>query len=430
MVRRGSSERAGRSASRKSGWTLDQLRARARDSLEHARRRRRRRVRQAALAAALRRRRLRRPGDLRARCAASSARRKRPLHYLAIPPSLFATVVERARHGRAAREGARVVVEKPFGRDLASARALNRTLHAVFPESSIFRIDHYLGKEPVQNLLYFRFANAFLEPIWNRNYVDSVQITMAEDFGVAGPRRASTTRRARSATSSQNHLLQVVAHPGDGAAGRRRRRGDPRREGRACSRRSRRSTPTHVVRGQFRGYRDEPGVAPDSTVETFAAVRLHDRHLALGGRAVLHPRRQVPAGRRATEVLVRAQAAAARRSSARATSAPELPALPARPRRDRAGGRRARQAPGEAMVGQRRSSWSRRKSRRDEMRAYERLLGDAMRGDASLFARQDTVEAQWRIVESDPRRRRRCTCTSRARGGPPRRMAWWRPDAG
>jgi len=187
----------------------------------------------------------------------------RPLYYLAIPPDLFATVAEGLAKADCDK-GARVIVEKPFGRDLDSAQALNRTLHKSFPESAIFRIDHYLGKEPVQNLLYFRFANSFLEPIWNSNYVQSVQVTMAEDFGVEG--RGSFYEEVGAIRDVvQNHMLEVVAlltmeapivHDPDALRDEKQR----------AFRAMRPLAPTDVVRGQFRGYRNEKGVAPDSQV--------------------------------------------------------------------------------------------------------------------------------------------------------------------
>ena len=197
---------------------------------------------------------------------------QRPAHYLAIPPSLFATVVEGLGKSSAAKD-ARVIVEKPFGRDLASAQELNRVLHAVFPEAAIFRIDHYLGKEPVENLLYYRFANSFLEPIWNRNYVHSVQITMAENFGVQGRGRFYEEVGALRDVV-QNHLLQTAAilamEPPVGGNVEALRD-----EKEKVFRAMRTLTPPDLIRGQFSGYRDEDGVAPHSDVETFAAVRVH-----------------------------------------------------------------------------------------------------------------------------------------------------------
>jgi len=312
-------------------------------------------------------------------------------HYLAIPPMLFATVVEALATSGCA-QGARVVIEKPFGHDLKSAVELNRILHQVFPEQSVFRIDHYLGKDAVENLLVFRFGNTFLEPIWNRNYVESVQITMAESFGVQGRGKFyDETGCIRDVL--QNHLLQVIGFlamepPSDLYWE------SVRNEVADVFRAIPPIRPEDVVRGQFVGYRQEPGVAPASQVETSAAVRLQISSWRWDGVPFL-----IRSGKcmpvTATEVVVKLRRPPLRKLSRQDANTfrfrlgPEVAlSLSARVKR-----------PGPEMVGTTVELAAVRQESSDEADPYERLLTDAMNGDATLFVRQDAVEAAWAVVE-------------------------------
>ena len=317
----------------------------------------------------------------------------RPLHYFAIPPSMFPVVVEQlAKAGCIG--NARVVVEKPFGRDLASARELNRVLHAVLPESSIFRIDHFLGKEPVQNILYFRFSNSFLEPVWNRNYVASVQITMAEKLGMEGRGRFYEEAGAIRDVV-QNHLLEVVAllamePPVNGSAEALRD------EKVKVLKAARPLDPKRMVRGQYEGYHSEPGVAADSHVETFAAMRLEIESWRWSGVPFY-----IRAGKRmpvtATEVVVDLRPPPTqvfddlpwrRPNYLRFRLGPDVAIALGADAKQPGSGMRGRDV--ELFVSQ---------DRGEGAEAYERLIGDALKGDATLFARQDEVEAAWAIVQ-------------------------------
>lgn len=318
---------------------------------------------------------------------------ERPLHYLAIPPSLFDAVISGLARSGCARN-ARVIVEKPFGRDLASARLLNHALQAVFPEASVFRIDHYLGKEAVENLLYFRFANAFVEPIWNRDYIASVQITMAENFGVQGRGRfyeeVGTVRDV-----VQNHALQVIAlltmePPANASADAMHD------EKRRIFGAIRPLAHQDVVRGQFRGYRDEVGVSANSLVETFVALQLHiDTRRWAGVPFYVRAGKRLPVT--ATEVMVELKRPPQTVFDNLKSSRPNYFRFRLSPDAFIALGARTK-APGEAMTGKDVELIVHEQSG-DAMTPYERLLGDAMRGDGSLFTRADCVEAAWRVVE-------------------------------
>jgi glucose-6-phosphate 1-dehydrogenase len=376
----------------RASWTLDKLRVRARESVEHS-------------------------GDYEPGCFQKLAAQlryvdgdytdpgtyaklkqalglaARPVHYLAIPPSMFASVVQGlAKSGCAG--NARVIVEKPFGRDLATAQSLDRTLHEVFPESAVFRIDHYLGKEAVQNLLYFRFANTFLEPIWNRHYVKDIQITMAEQFGVQG-RGAFYEEVGAIRDVVQNHLLQVIAllamdpptgHEPEAMQAEKLR----------LFRAMRPLDPKEIVRGQFKGYRDEPGVAKDSQIETFAALQLHiDTWRWADVPFYIRAGKCLPIN--ATEVTVTLKRPplavfdpneSMPRNYFRLRLSPEVVISEgALVKRN-----------GEQMHGEPVELVARHQSS-TEKSPYERLLGDAIRGDTSLFTQDACVEAAWRVVD-------------------------------
>jgi glucose-6-phosphate 1-dehydrogenase len=378
----------------KQGWTLEQLKDRARESLqEHG-------IDVAGDAFARLMQLLHYvDGDYNDPATFAALRgemgeAKRPLHYMAIPPSLFAVVAGQLAKSRCA-DGARLVIEKPFGHNRTSALALDRVLAQYFPEDSIFRIDHYLGKEPVQNILYTRFANPIFEPIWNRTYIQSIQITMAEKFGVDDRGRFyDETGATRDVL--QNHMLQVLATltmdppTGEDHEAQRDQRVDVLKAVRPLD-------ATHVVRGQYEGYRDVPGVRPGSMVETFTAVKLEIDNWRWAGVPIY-----IRAGKQlavtAAEVIVAfkrppretfGEIVPASSGHVRITISPDVSfALGVRIKR-----------PGERMLGHDVELMMTHQPGAGRP-PYQRLLGDAMHGIEDLFTRSDLVDAQWRIVDA------------------------------
>jgi glucose-6-phosphate 1-dehydrogenase len=339
---------------------------------------------------------------------------RRPAYYLAIPPELFATVIEALASAGLAERG-RVIVEKPFGRDLASARRLNAVAREVFPEHSIFRIDHYLGKEAIMNILYFRFANSFIEPIWNRNYVASVEITLAEKFGVNG-RGAFYETAGCLRDVIQNHVFQVVA-PLAMEPPVYRGYGSVQTEKAKVFEAMRPLAPRDLVRGQYAGYRREPHVARNSDVETFCAVRLFiDSWRWDGVPWYLRSGKCLP--ETAAEVRVELKPPPARlfADSVPTTGSANYLRFRLSPNAAIALAARVKR-PGKEFVGDQRELYLSEELLGAE-EPYERLLSDAMIGDGALFAREDAVEAAWTVVDPVLKKHSRVLPYKRATWGP------------